>query len=188
MRRRARAGARSAHRSLAPPPRGTSPDARWPERRGGARVGLQQRLQPEPRDRAVRIQKVATPPIHVRDFFHHARVGERRTATSWRIRPISSSYNARIRSKLLGAPTSIALATVRTDARVSYTPDRRYAGTTSLTLVAATNRRTCRPMRLAMRPAVRFPKLPLGTETIGSVAQAGQHEVIKHLRQQPARD
>jgi len=78
-----------------------------------------------------------------------------------------SPYIARIRSKLLGAPTSIALATVFTDARGVYVPVRRYSGTTSLTFVAATKRSTGSPMRLAIRPAVRFPKLPLGTETTG---------------------
>src|SRR5262249_37639097 len=80
-----------------------------------------------------------------------------------------SPYIARIRSKLLGAPTSIALATVFTDARGLYSPVRRYSGTTSLTFVAAANRSTGRPIRLAMRPAVRFPKLPLGTDTTGAL-------------------
>ena len=44
-----------------------------------------------------------------------------------------------------------------------------------------------RPIRLAISPAVRLPKFPLGTETIvARPSAAGQDEVIEHLRQQPA--
>src|SRR5437773_10432469 len=76
-----------------------------------------------------------------------------------------SPYIARMRSKLLGAPTSIALATVLTDTRGLYSPVRRYWGTTSFTLVAATKRFTGNPIRFAISPAARLPKFPLGTET-----------------------
>src|SRR5262245_27133213 len=69
-----------------------------------------------------------------------------------------------MRSKLLGLPTSIALVRVGTDGRGSKRPVARYAGTTSLLLVAATKRATGRPARLAIRPAVRLPKLPLGVQ------------------------
>ena len=53
-------------------------------------------------------------------------------------------------------------------------------------------------MRFAIRPAVRLPKFPLGTDTISRYAcpaalrpawlagQARQQEVVEHLRQQPA--
>src|ERR1700675_1711462 len=50
-------------------------------------------------------------------------------------------------------------------------PGERYCGTTSLALVEAMKRATCKPMRLAKIPAVRLPKFPLGTETI-SVTEA----------------
>ena len=70
-----------------------------------------------------------------------------------------------MRSKLLGWPTSIAFAIVCTDGRGSKRPVVEIcSGTTSLTLVAATNRAIGRPARLAIRPAVRLPKLPLGVQ------------------------
>ena len=69
-----------------------------------------------------------------------------------------------MRSKLLGWPTSIAFASVETDGRGSNRPVSRYVGTTSLALVAATNRAIGRPARFAISPAVRLPKLPLGVE------------------------
>ena len=83
---------------------------------------------------------------------------------SRRIASRSPPYSHDMRSKLLGWPTSIALAIVRTDARGSKRPVARYAGTTSFALVAATNRATGRPARFAISPAVRLPKLPLGVE------------------------
>src|SRR5438105_12487955 len=69
-----------------------------------------------------------------------------------------------MRSKLLGLPTSIALASVRTDGRGANRPVERYAGTTSLALVAAMKRSIARPDRFAINPAVRLPKFPLGVE------------------------
>src|SRR5262245_3176200 len=71
-----------------------------------------------------------------------------------------------MRSKLLGLPTSIAFASVRTEGRGAKTPVARYAGTTSFTLVAAMNRSIARPDRLAISPAVRLPKFPLGVQTV----------------------
>ena len=70
----------------------------------------------------------------------------------------------------------------------------RYSGTTSLTLVAATKRAIGRPARLAISPAVRLPKLPLGVQTAMSGAGSDMArasfghrvEVVDHLRQQPA--
>src|SRR5229473_4582665 len=75
-----------------------------------------------------------------------------------------------MRSKLLGFPTSMALAIVGTDGRGSKRPVNRYSGTTSLTLVAATKCAMGRPARLAIKPAVRLPKFPLGVQTMTSAA------------------
>src|SRR6187401_34287 len=85
---------------------------------------------------------------------------------SRRIASRSPEYNHDMRSKLLGLPTSIALAIVGTEGRGANRPVVRYSGTTSLTLVAATNRLIGSPARLAIRPAVRLPKLPLGVQTV----------------------
>ena len=62
-----------------------------------------------------------------------------------------------MRSKLLGAPTSIALAGVRTDGLGRYSPLRRNSGTTSFRFEAATNPPRGSPMRRASIPAERFP-------------------------------
>ena len=72
-------------------------------------------------------------------------------------------------------------------------PVARYAGTTSLTFVAATNRAIGSPARLAISPAVRLPKFPLGVQTVISANRAelllrlrDGVKVVDHLRQQPA--
>ncbi len=78
-----------------------------------------------------------------------------------------------MRAKLLGFPTSMALETVRREARGINLPLRRNSGTTSLVLVAATNWAAGRPMRFVNRPAVRLPKFPLGTENTAGAAVAG---------------
>ena len=66
-------------------------------------------------------------------------------------------------------------------------PDRRYSGTTSLTLVAAMNRLAGSPIRLAIRPAVRLPKFPLGRKQSGQrpppAASNARQKVIEELRQ-----
>ena len=76
------------------------------------------------------------------------------------------------RSKLLGLPTSIALDRVASEARGTNRPVSRYRGTSSFALVAATKRATGRPQRHAYTPAVRWPKLPLGTQNTGPRAAA----------------
>ena len=81
---------------------------------------------------------------------------------SRRIASTSPPYSHDIRSKLLGWPTSIAFAIVAHRRPRRERPGVEYSGTTSLALVAATNRSIGRPARFAIRPAVRLPKLPLG--------------------------
>src|SRR5687767_12266436 len=89
---------------------------------------------------------------------------------AWRSPP----HNHDMRSKLLGWPTSIALAIVGTEGRGANRPVARYSGTTSLALVAATNRLIGSPARLVIRPAVRFPKLPLGVQTVMAGEEVGR--------------
>ena len=67
----------------------------------------------------------------------------------------------------------MALERVATAGCGANFPLRRYSGTTSLALVEAMNLATGKPMRLAKRPAVRFPKLPLGTETMSGTEATG---------------
>ncbi len=83
---------------------------------------------------------------------------------SCRISSTLSWYSQSIRSKLLGWPTSIALAIVRSEGRGVKRPVTRYSGTTSLTLVAATKRVIGSPARFAINPAVRLPKFPDGVQ------------------------
>src|SRR5262245_57307302 len=99
-------------------------------------------------------------------------------AISRRIAAASCPYNQSIRSKLLGWPTSMAVAIVRTDGRGEKGPDSRYCGTTSLTFVAATNFAIGSPALLASRPAVRLPKLPDGVQTIAGVGAASGKRAI----------
>ena len=65
-----------------------------------------------------------------------------------------------------------------------------YSGKTSLMFVAATKRSAGSPSRFAIRPAVRFPKLPLGVQKISS-AIGGRElwpcaEVVENLGQEPS--
>ena len=69
-----------------------------------------------------------------------------------------------MRSKLLGLPTSIAFEIVEIEARGENFPVFKYVGKTSLLFVAAIKACTGSPIDLAISPAVRFPKFPLGTE------------------------
>ena len=71
-------------------------------------------------------------------------------------------------TQLLGLPTSMALDRVCCETLGRYSPVSKNRGTVSLVLVAATKRRTGRPIRQASSPALRLPKLPLGTEKTGS--------------------
>src|SRR5687767_8768930 len=71
------------------------------------------------------------------------------------------------RSRLLGLPTSIALAKVGTDGRGSTRPVLRNLGTVSLIVVGAENLAIGAPSFHAITPAARLPKLPLGTEITG---------------------
>src|SRR5688572_16954939 len=74
------------------------------------------------------------------------------------------------RSRLLGAPTSIALASVCTDGFGSTRPDAKYLGTVSLIVVGARKLWIGAPIFQAMTPATRLPKLPDGTEIVNSLS------------------
>ena len=74
---------------------------------------------------------------------------------------------ARMRSKLDGSPTSMALDSVAKLAWGRHAPVCKYCGTTSLRLVAAQKPATGSPHCAAYTPAVRLPKLPLGTQKRG---------------------
>ncbi len=87
-------------------------------------------------------------------------------------------YNHIIREKLLGFPTSMAFEMVSIEGRGRKIPESRNSGTASLILVEAIKRCTGNPIRLAMMPAVRFPKLPLGTEN-------AQGQLVRFIRLQP---
>ena len=67
---------------------------------------------------------------------------------------------------MLGAPTSIAFESVATEARASYFPESSHSGIVRFEFVAAIKPRIGAPIFFAIRPEVRFPKLPDGTVTI----------------------
>src|ERR1700754_917949 len=76
---------------------------------------------------------------------------------------------SRMRTKLLGLPTSMALERVGRASLERYWPVARNRGTGSLALQAAMKWLTGRPALQAMRPAQILPKLPLGTLMTGAV-------------------
>ena len=67
----------------------------------------------------------------------------------------------------------MALEMVLSEGRGREVPLARNSGTASLMLVAATNPLTGSPRRLAMSPAVRLPKLPLGVQNTRSRSEGG---------------
>jgi hypothetical protein len=67
----------------------------------------------------------------------------------------------------------MALASVGTASCGVNVPEVRYRGNGSLIVVAATKWPTGTPRRAAITPAVRLPRLPLGTTTVGGGAPAG---------------
>src|SRR5690606_38146260 len=75
-------------------------------------------------------------------------------------------YRSKILVKLDGLPISIALDIVAFAIDGVNIPDCRYSGTTLFILVAAIIWPIGKPILLASRPAVRFPKLPEGTQKL----------------------
>src|ERR1700754_1805895 len=76
---------------------------------------------------------------------------------------------SRMRTKLLGLPTSMALDRVGRASLERYWPVARKRGMVSLVLQAAMKWLTGRPALQAMRPAQMLPKLPLGTLMMGAL-------------------
>ncbi len=86
-----------------------------------------------------------------------------------------SGYRWNSRSMLLGSPTSIALASVRTEGRGCHCPVPNQSGTTRFALAAMAISRTGKPSRLAQNAPTELPTFPEGTMTPASRSRSRRY-------------
>ena len=145
---------------------------RRPEKDASPRRSRQRLSQAEPRDRAVRIEQVTVAPVHGANLRDDRVVVKRRTDDVASQRVEAFAVHRTHPLEVARRSDVHRVGDRLTDARGLYSPVLRYWGTTSFALVAATKRSTDSPIRFAISPAVRLPKLPLGTDTTISAGAA----------------